>query len=191
MFAADIFRDTLARLASVLNRLGIRFHLTGGISAIAYGEPRMTQDVDVVVDPQAMATNLPTFLTTISEEGFLVDPETARRGVASGGMFQIFDLTESLKIDLYPRQMVPGELERSMTMQVFADLALPVVSRADAALSKLIWASKGSSKSRRDLRQMLKRSSAEDRLLVEHRAAELGHAQLLHDILAEQDEIGP
>lgn len=191
MFAAEIFRDTLGRLASVLTRLGIRFHLTGGVSAIAYGEPRMTQDVDVVVDPQSIATHLTTFLTDIEESGFLVEPATARRAVASGGMFQILDLKESLKIDLYPRQMIPGELDRSVPTEVFTGLSLPVVCRTDAALSKLIWASKGSHKSRRDLRQILKRSSTQERLLVERTAAELGHAQLLRDLLAELDEIGP
>jgi hypothetical protein len=36
---------------TVLDRLGIKYHLTGGIAAIAYGEPRMTQDVDLVMDP--------------------------------------------------------------------------------------------------------------------------------------------
>jgi len=55
MFPAETFRDTLVRLAAILNRLGIRFHLTGGVSTIAYGEPRMTQDIDVVVDPRRLA----------------------------------------------------------------------------------------------------------------------------------------
>ena len=48
MLSAEGFQPTLSKLVDVLNRFGIRFHLTGGITSVAYGEPRMTQDVDLV-----------------------------------------------------------------------------------------------------------------------------------------------
>lgn len=191
MLPAETFRDTLGRLALILDQLGIRFHLTGGITTIAYGEPRLTQDVDVVVDPRALAAQLGAFLTAVEAAGFLVDQETTRRAVMNAGMFQLLDLAESLKIDLYPRQMIPGELDRSVSMEVFAGLSLPVASLADAALSKLMWAAKGSHKSRRDFRQILRRASTADRDFVERQAAALGHANLLRDLLAESDEVGP
>jgi hypothetical protein len=112
MYPAETFRDTVARLVMIFGQLGVRFHLTGGASTIAYGEPRMTQDIDLVVDPQAMAANIGPFLEAVRATGFLVDEETARRSVAEGGMFQLLDLRESLKIDLYPREMISGELDR-------------------------------------------------------------------------------
>ena len=189
MYPAETFRDTVARLVAIFERLGVRFHLTGGASTIAYGEPRMTQDIDLVVDPQAMAANIGPFLEAVRATGFLVDEETARRAVAEGGMFQLLDLAESLKLDLYPREMIPGELDRSIPTEVFAGLVLPVVSRADAALSKLVWISKGSHKSRRDLRQILRRADAGDRDLVIRWAAEHGLDALLQDVLAETDSI--
>lgn len=190
MYPAEIFRDTVARLVTIFGRLGVRFHLTGGASTIAYGEPRMTQDIDLVVDPQAMAAKIGPFLEAVRATGFLVDEETARRAVAEGGMFQLLDLAESLKLDLYPREMIPGELDRSISIEVFAGLVLPVVSRADAALSKLVWISKGSHKSRRDLRQILRRADAGDRARVTRWAAEHGLDALLQDVLAETDSIG-
>lgn len=189
MHPAETFRDTVARLVTIFGRLGVRFHLTGGASTIVYGEPRMTQDIDLVVDPQAMAANIGPFLEAVRATGFLVDEETARRAVAEGGMFQLLDLAESLKLDLYPREMIPGELDRSIPTEVFAGLVLPVVSRADAALSKLVWISKGSHKSRRDLRQILRRADAGDRDLVIRWAAEHGLDALLQDVLAETDSI--
>lgn len=191
MFPAETFRDTLARLAAILDRLGVRFHLTGGVSTIAYGEPRMTQDVDVVVDPRVLAPRLGEFLAAVEAAGFLVEAETARRAVADAGMFQVLDLAESLKIDLYPRELIAGELDRSVVAEVFAGLSLPIVSRTDAALSKLVWVSKGSHKSRRDLRQILRRANAAERMAVERQAAERGLAALLAEVLAESDAIGP
>ncbi|MFM7109062.1 MAG: nucleotidyl transferase AbiEii/AbiGii toxin family protein [Planctomycetaceae bacterium] len=191
MFPAETFRDTLARLRKILDGLGIRFHLTGGVSTIAYGEPRMTQDVDVVVDPRALAPKVGEFLAAVESAGFLVDPETTRRAVADAGMFQLLDLAESLKIDLYPREMIPGELDRSVPVEVFAGLSLPIVARSDAALSKLIWVSKGSHKSRRDLRQILRRANAVEQGVVNRLAAEFGLASLLAEVLAESDAVGP
>jgi len=189
MYPAETFRDTVARLVTIFGRLGVRFHLTGGASTIAYGEPRMTQDIDLVVDPQAMAANIGPFLEAVRATGFLVDEEAAKKAVSEGGMFQLLDLGESLKVDLYPREMIPGELDRSVPTEVFAGLVLPVASRVDAALSKLVWISKGSHKSRRDLRQILRRADAGDRARVGRWAAEHGLDALLQEVLSEPDSI--
>ena len=60
-----------------------------------------------------LARGLDSFITAAEEAGFLLDAESVRRGVADGSMFQLFDMAEALKIDLYPRELVPGELGRS------------------------------------------------------------------------------
>jgi hypothetical protein len=189
MYPPDIFRDTLSRLVAVLQRHGVRYHLTGGITSIAYGEPRMTQDVDVVVENAPLARALDSFITAAEEAGFLLDAESVRRGVADGSMFQLFDMAEALKIDLYPRELLPGELGRSMMLEVFEGMPLPVASRPDAAASKLCRAAKGSHKSRRDLRQIVRRMTAVDRCELDRLAGLLGLTSLLAEIGAEPDEI--
>lgn len=189
MYPAEAFRETVAKLVAILDRFGVRFHMTGGAATIAYGEPRMTQDIDLVVDPRPLAANIVLFLEAVKATGFLVDEETATKAVAEGGMFQLLDLGESLKVDLYPREMISGELERSIPTEVFAGIVLPIVSRADAALSKLVWISKGSHKSRRDLRQILLRADAGDRATVTRWAAEHGLDVLLQEVLSETDSI--
>ena len=50
MLPAEGFQPTLSKLVGVLEHCRIRFHLTGGITSVAYGEPRMTQDLDLVLD---------------------------------------------------------------------------------------------------------------------------------------------
>ena len=42
--------DLLRHLCTTLDRLGIRYFITGSQAAIAYGEPRFTNDIDVVFD---------------------------------------------------------------------------------------------------------------------------------------------
>ena len=189
MYPPDIFRHSLSRLVAILHRLGVRFHLTGGITSVAYGEPRMTQDVDVVVENAAMARAIEPFIAAASEADFLLDVESVRRAVADKSMFQLFDMAEALKIDVYPRELVPGELDRSTLLEVFEGMQLPVASRPDAAASKLAWVAKGSHKSRRDLRQIFRQMTAPDRSELDHLAGLLGLGGLLAEILAEADEI--
>ena len=189
MYPAEIFRDTLSRLLAILNRHEVRFHLTGGIKSVAYGEPRMTQDIDIVVENAGLSRILDTFTESAAQSGFLIDAEAARRAVAEKSMFQLFDMAEALKIDVYAREMIPGELSRSAVLEVFEGMLIPVVSRPDAAASKLAWASKGSQKSRRDLRQIVRSLSEAERTELERVAGMLALDGLLAAILAEPDEI--
>lgn len=189
MYPPDIFRNSLSRLVAILHRLGVRFHLTGGITSVAYGEPRMTQDVDVVVENAAMARAIEPFIAAVTQADFLLDAETVRRAVADKSMFQLFDMAEVLKIDVYTRELVPGELDRSTLLEVFEGMQLPVASRPDAAASKLAWAAKGSHKSRRDLRQICRQMTAPDRSELDRLAGLLDLGGLLAEILTEADEI--
>ena len=40
---------TLRDLTVVLKELQLSFHLTGGLASSYYGEPRFTQDIDIVI----------------------------------------------------------------------------------------------------------------------------------------------
>ena len=189
MFPVDAFRKTLGKAVELFERHSIRFHLTGGITTIAYGEPRMTQDLDLVIDNRAVAVQLDPFLASLEASDFLCDPNTVRSAVAEEGMFQLLDTVESLKLDIYPRELIPGELDRSVLMEVFEGVQLPVACRADSAASKLVWISKGSHKSRRDLRQIWRTSGEPDQARVRELANQLGLDALLDEVLAEPDEM--
>lgn len=104
-------------------------------------------------------------------------------------MFQLFDSVESLKLDIYPRERIPGELGRSRDVEIFSDVWLPIVSRVDAAASKLIWINHGSHKSRRDLRHIMLSANPDELEHLQDFANETGLAKLLTDVLAESDEI--
>ncbi len=189
MYPPEIFRGTLVRLLDVLGRLGVQCHVTGGVTSVAYGEPRMTQDIDLVVDNAAISRCLPAFMEAVSGAGFLFDSDAVRSAVAEHGAFQLFDEAEALKVDVYPRELIPGELGRSVMLEVFEGVSIPCVSRADAAASKLVWAALGSHKSRRDLRRMHHAMGEADCREVRRLAEALGHAELLGEILTEADEI--
>jgi hypothetical protein len=189
MFPTSAFRETLGKAVRIFRQHDIRFHLTGGVASVFYGEPRLTQDIDIVIDNGQVAGAADSFVQCLEESDFMFDPDSVHQAIASRGMFQLLDVIETLKLDIYPRELIPGELDRSVLREVFEGEMLPVASCPDVATSKLIWISKGSHKSRRDLRQIVRVASEPDRHRIEDSSAQLGLAALLEEVLGEPDEI--
>lgn len=188
MSPIEDYSEILQRVAALLHAFSLRFHLTGGAATILHGEPRLTLDVDIVIDRDRLAQCLPDFLAAVSRAGYIHSAATIRDAVSGGRQFQLID-PEGFKLDFYPRELVPGELERSVTIEISQGFSLPLVSRSDLAIAKLIWVSKGSHKSRRDLRKIILAASPAERETVEHAANDRGLRTLLNEVLAESDEI--
>ncbi len=68
-------------------------------------------------------------------------------------------------------------------------LFLRVVSRTDAAISKLIWIDKGSQRSRRDFRGIFSGCDLQQQSDIRNEATGLHLSELLDEVLAESDEI--
>jgi hypothetical protein len=153
---------------------------------VAYGEPRMTQDLDLVIDAEAALENADVFLDELAAD-FYFEEKTVRTALAARRMFQILDIDQALKLDLYPESSIPGELARSVMAEVLPGLTLPIAARSDAAVSKLIWASQGSHKSRRDCREILRHAGSDELATVKRMAGERKLLTLLEQILAETD----
>ncbi len=59
-----------AQLHPIFASLGVPYYITGGVAAIAYGEPRTTQDLAVVLSIQLSAIG--TLATVLEQAGFYV-----------------------------------------------------------------------------------------------------------------------
>jgi len=189
MFPVDAFQNTLGKFITLLNPYSIRFHLTGGFTSMVYGEPRMTQDIDLVIDNQAIKPVLEPFLARLETSDFLYHPSQVRAAIHEKSMFQLLDKIETLKLDIYPRELIQGELSRSVWVEVFQGINLPVASKIDAAASKLIWISRGSHKNRKDLRIIFRFGSDEEKRAITKLAHEIGLETLLKQVLEEPDEL--
>ena len=189
MFPIESFQTTVTRFVDILRQHSIRFHLTGGITSVAWGEPRMTQDIDVVIDNAAISQSLEPFLNSLQASPFMVDEPSIRKAISDRGLFQLFDVEECLKLDVYAREMIPGELDRSVMTTVFENVQLPIASRVDSAVSKLVWVSKGSHKNRRDFRRIYTGASVEEQAAIREFAEQLELAELADTVLSEPDEI--
>ena len=51
----NYLRESMERIKAILVELKIPFHFTGGIAVFYYGEPRFTQDLDLVIRPTFMS----------------------------------------------------------------------------------------------------------------------------------------
>lgn len=189
MYPLEAFEPVLVKAAEIFSSLSIKYHLTGGITTAAYVEPRFTQDLDLVIDQAVAQHRIEEFLQAISNSDFLYDEEAIRSAIESKRMFQLYDSVECLKLDIYPRELIAGELERSVMTKVFEDRSYPIASRVDAVLSKLIWVSKGSHKNRRDVKLIFRTCNPQEQAAVREYATEENLTVLLDEVLAEPDEI--
>jgi len=189
MFPVEAFQRTIGKFVQIASAIQLPFHLTGGSISSAYGEPRLTQDIDIVVSPIVAKQRVDELIEQLTTSDFWFTETVVRKAVRENDLFQLLDKSECLKLDVYPRELIPGELGRSQSLELFDGIFLPVVSRIDAALSKLIWIEKGSQRSRRDFRGVFRNCDSTQQDFIRTQAFSIGLAGLLEEVLIESDEI--
>lgn len=95
-------QDELSLFAACLEEIGAPYMVTGATAAIIYGQPRVTNDLDVVLslDDQARGALLRVF----PEAEFYVPPETviqAEQARTHRGHFNVIHLESGYKADIY------------------------------------------------------------------------------------------
>lgn len=151
--------EELAVLKEVTQRLdhaGIPYMVTGSIAGNFYTVPRMTRDIDIVVE--LSETDLGRFVEAF-QEGFYIDSEAVEKAVKKRGMFNLIHTEHVVKLgfivrkdSLYRRR----EFSRRRRVTI-DDQALYVVSPEDLILSKLHWTKDSKSEVQlTDVRSLLK-----------------------------------
>ena len=180
MAEPDSLATTIRRIADLLDGLGVRYHCTGGLVASLYGEPRLTQDIDIVISIRS-GPDVERLISLLGKD-HIIDPNAIRDGVRRQTIFQALDGKTYIKTDFHVGEAVPGELDRSCRCELLPGLSVPVVSREDAILSKLLWVQQGSHRSRRDIAMMLKRPGSIEWDRLESMASRLGVKDLLDEL---------
>lgn len=173
-------QDSMERISAILADLGLKYHFTGGVASSYYGDPRLTQDLDLVLQLAVDQPETRALLERLSA-GYLVTEPVALDAIKRNGLFQAIDQRSMIKVDFHVGEKIPGELERGTPREIFPGLTVRLVGKEDAILSKLLWIQQGSGKARHDVKAMLKRDEDLDRECLRERAATLG----LDDLLAE------
>lgn len=111
---------------------------------VLYGEPRTTQDIDIVIE--ATPEQIEAFAGTLGEDQY-VSLDAARAALDRRSMFNVIDTTSGWKIDLIVRKSRPYDIEafgRRRQAKLLGQ-EIWVLSPEDAILSKLEWSRKSDS----------------------------------------------
>src|SRR5215469_11279549 len=131
----DVLRDVSGRLESAC----IAFMLTGSVAMNYYAQPRMTRDIDLVVQLDEAAADT---LVRMFESDYYIDLKAVSRAIARHSMFNLIHNATILKVDCIvlkadPYRRQAFERRRRITI---ADFQTWIVSLEDLILSKLYWA---------------------------------------------------
>ena len=183
--------ELLRFVVSALERLAIPYFVTGSVVTIFYGEPRLTNDIDVVVGlTSEMAGE---FCRQFPESDFYVSPEAALEAIRHHSMFNIIQPRTGLKVDVIvppPSEFNRSRFVRSRRVQAGDDWDASFASPEDAILKKLeFYRAGGSDKHLRDIAGVLKTTGAEiDRGYIDKWADLLGVADVWRAVLARLSE---
>jgi hypothetical protein len=94
--------DEISLFAERLNRLGVPYMVTGATAAIVYGQPRVTNDIDVVLALDS--ASISRLADCFPESEFYIPPESVVRveqGRRQRGHFNIIHHESGYKADIY------------------------------------------------------------------------------------------
>jgi hypothetical protein len=102
--------ELLHKMTQTLERLNIPYFITGSVASMAYGEPRLTNDIDIVagIDEGHIAG----LASAFPSDEFYVNDIMIRQAVRERGQFNIIHPASGLKIDIMIRGDSPFDRSR-------------------------------------------------------------------------------
>jgi len=173
---------TTKKVVAVLGKMDKPFAFTGGLAAITYGDPRTTNDVDLILEVNPWERDFADALATLLGDDFYFSIEGCREAIDEQTMFQAIDKETMFKVDFHLSDIVPTALERRRDEKIMTGRVVPMVSPEDAILSKLHWIKLGSGRSRKDVVAMLRVQETLDNAYLETTAEQLGVKVILDDL---------
>ena len=130
--------DLLKRITIALDSKGINYMLSGSVAMNSYTVPRMTLDIDIVIELRE--ENLSLFLS-LFDDGYYINHDSVTNEVKRQGMFNVIDHETGFKIDFIVRKdstYRKHEFERRKKVKM-GDTVIWMVSPEDLIISKIIW----------------------------------------------------
>ena len=138
--------ELLEATTQVFHRLGLRYLVTGSTATILYGEPRFTNDLDVVVDLPEEA--VPVLCREFPSPDFYLSEPAAIEAVRGRRQFNIIHPTSGLKIDVIvasDSDFDRSRLSRGRMLPVVSSGSVWVASPEDVIVKKLQYFREGGS----------------------------------------------
>lgn len=150
--------ELLQKIVEVFERLRIPYLVTGSVAAMAYGEPRLTNDIDIVAAVETK--HIQDLVSAFPEEKYYISDEMIRQAIILQGQFNILHPESGLKVDVIIKKNSAfdesrfGRMRRIYPAESYeADFAAP----EDVIIKKMeYYREGGSEKHLRDITGILK-----------------------------------
>lgn len=150
--------ELLRHVALACERVGVPYLVTGSTATSIYGEPRFTNDLDVVID--LAPAQVEEFLREFPRDDFYYSESAAARAAVQGGQFNLIHPTSGLKVDVvvatqssFDRQ----RLRRGRPLTALPDRTVTFASPEDVVIKKMEYFREGESeKHLRDIAGVLR-----------------------------------
>lgn len=186
--------EVAASITAVLEGLGVRYLIGGSLASSVHGEPRSTNDVDLLVDFHT--EHVGPFVEALRSDYYVSEP-AIREAVRSGYHFNVIHMNAAVKVDLFLAGDDLFNLERLDTRQAIQlptepEIRVYVDTAEHSVLRKLEWFRRGGEVSERQWRDVVAilriQGARLDRSRLGTWAPRLGVADLLDRALEEAAE---
>ncbi len=123
-----------------LQELGISYLIGGSLASSAYGEPRLTNDIDLVADLQPR--HVPGLMAKFQMEEFHLDEEAVNGAIARKGQFNIIHPSSGYKVDVFVARrdaFSQSQFARRNTLRLPDGDDAYFASPEDVILNKMIY----------------------------------------------------
>jgi hypothetical protein len=153
---ADSIIDIALMVTRALDACGVAYSIGGSLASSFSGEPRFTQDVDILVD--LTAPQVDPLLARLGP-AFYADADAVRRAVAQRSSVNLIHMATSIKVDLFVAGASPldaYQLRRRQNRLISTDpeAFAHFHSHEDILLQKLRWYRSGGEVSDRQWRDV-------------------------------------
>lgn len=155
--------ELLRYLVAAIERLGLGYMVTGSVATIFFGEPRFTNDIDIVV--VLGLEQIPEFCRAFPAPDFYLSEDAVREAVQQHAQFNIIHPSSGLKIDVIIPQDTSfnrSRFARAKRIKPAEDYEASFASVEDVIIKKMeYFRQAGSEKHLRDISGVLKISGSE------------------------------
>ena len=148
------FEEALVQFAAAMDAIGVEYMVTGSTAMNFYAQPRLTRDIDIVIEAGSKDRRL---IVEVLAADFEADPDIMREALREKRIFNVFS-SGSVKIDVIPRdpRLHPDPSMARRRRFLLSDQEVKVISPEDLIVAKLHWARESRSEMQlRDIRNLL------------------------------------
>jgi len=174
--------DLLKEVVKKLEEVDIRYMISGSIASSYFAQPRMTRDIDIVVELSLL--NAESLIQSFSNE-YYIDELAVRDAISRTSQFNVIHLATMIKIDFIVRKDTSyraTEFQRRQRVTIDNE-SIWFVTPEDLILSKLIWAFDSRSEIQlNDVRTMIDDVETLDWSYIEYWANQLELVEMLNEV---------